>query len=70
MFSSSTRVAGVEKGRGREEGKKAGGLGTFPLLSSLRRRRSKPSVYSYINDYTNGLDECVGRLQRRLFAVK
>ena len=27
-------VAGVEKGRGREEGKKAGGLGTFPLLSS------------------------------------
>ena len=34
MFSSSTRVAGVEKGRGREEGKKAGGLGTFPLLSS------------------------------------
>ena len=29
------RVAGVEKGRGREEGKKAGGLGTFPLLSSI-----------------------------------
>jgi len=28
------RVAGVEKGRGREEGKKVGGLGTFPLLSS------------------------------------
>lgn len=27
-------VAGVEKGRGREEGKKAGGLGTFPFLSS------------------------------------
>ena len=27
-------VAGVEKGRGREEGKKAGGLGTLPLLSS------------------------------------
>lgn len=27
-------VAGVEKGRGREEGKKAGGLGMFPLLSS------------------------------------
>ena len=27
-------VAGVEKGRSREEGKKAGGLGTFPLLSS------------------------------------
>ena len=27
---------------------------------SLRRRRSKPSVY------TKGLDECVGRLQRRL----
>lgn len=28
------RVAGVEKGRGREEGKKAGGLGTFRLQSS------------------------------------
>ena len=28
------RVAGVEKGRGREEGEKAGGLGTSPLLSS------------------------------------
>ena len=27
-------VQGVGKGRGREEGKKAGGLGTFPLLSS------------------------------------
>ena len=38
---------------------------------SLRRRRSKPSVYSCIycivcTDYTKGLDECVGRLQRRL----
>ena len=30
------------------------------MKPSLRRRRSKPSVY------TNGLDECVGRLQRRL----
>ena len=29
-------------------------------IHSLRRRRSKPSIY------TNGLDECVGRLQRRL----
>ena len=31
---------------------------------SLRRRRSKPSVY-----YTKGLDECVGRLQRRLYFI-
>ena len=31
------------------------------LTPSLRRRHSKPSV-----DYTNGLDEYVGRLQRRL----
>ena len=36
----------------------------FSVRGCLRRKRSKPSVQSVQTDYTNGLDEYVGRLQR------